>query len=96
MAYCLHKVGCKDCPEPKCTQTSGWTENFESSPIGLGLKITIAELNEKIALRKSKMSLNEAIEHAENVARTCDISACAEEHMQLAEWLKTLKRLTEG
>jgi hypothetical protein len=42
------------------------------------------------------MTLDEAIEHAEKVAETCDISACAEEHKQLVEWLKTLKQLTEG
>lgn len=34
------------------------------------------------------MTLDEAIEHAKEVARTCDDSQCAAEHMQLAEWLK--------
>jgi len=41
------------------------------------------------------MTLNEAIEHAENVAATCDISSCAEEHMQLVEWLKELRDLVQ-
>lgn len=41
-----------------------------------------------------KMTLAEAIEHAEIVAETCGISACAEEHKQLIEWLKQLRNLT--
>ena len=39
------------------------------------------------------MTLNEAIEHAEEVAHTCDDSQCAADHIQLAEWLRELKRL---
>ena len=42
------------------------------------------------------MTLDEAIKHAENVSETCDVSACAEEHMQLVEWLKQLKDLIGG
>ena len=38
------------------------------------------------------MTLDEAIEHAEEVATT-RCGECAEEHMQLAEWLRELKRL---
>ena len=40
------------------------------------------------------MTLDEAIEHCEEVAKiVCD--ECAEEHMQLAEWLRELKKLRE-
>ena len=35
------------------------------------------------------MTLDEAIKHAEE--KTCGNTACAEEHRQLAEWLKELK-----
>ena len=55
------------------------------------------------------MTLDEAIKHAEEVAnaneRLCetvhpamqlsDYGKCAEEHRQLAEWLKELKQLRE-
>lgn len=34
------------------------------------------------------MTLDEAIEHAKQVANTCDNSECAANHMQLAEWLR--------
>ena len=34
------------------------------------------------------MTIDEAIEHAKKVARTCDDSQCAADHMQLAEWLR--------
>ena len=37
------------------------------------------------------MTLNEAIRHAEEKA--CGNTGCAEEHRQLAEWLKELKEL---
>ena len=40
------------------------------------------------------MTLDEAIEHAEEIGNTC--SGCAEEHKQLTEWLKDYKRLLEG
>lgn len=40
------------------------------------------------------MTIDEAIIHAENVASKCTINCfCAEEHRQLAEWLKELKHL---
>lgn len=45
------------------------------------------------------MTLEEAIQHAEEVA--CDLEnkdkcdKCAAEHRQLAEWLKELKKLKE-
>lgn len=35
------------------------------------------------------MTIDEAIEHAEHVAASCD-GECAEEHRQLAEWLREL------
>ncbi len=38
------------------------------------------------------MTLDEAIEHAELVANNCE-GECSEEHRQLAEWLRELKRL---
>ena len=38
------------------------------------------------------MSIDEAIKHAEEVANS-SCEKCAEEHRQLAEWLKELKRL---
>ena len=54
------------------------------------------------------MTLDEAIKHAEEVANECTVyfrtsdnevtqipSQCAEEHRQLAEWLKELKRVRE-
>jgi len=47
------------------------------------------------------MTLDEAIEHAEQVAYARDYCrehpkcACAVEHRQLAEWLKELKALRE-
>lgn len=34
------------------------------------------------------MTIDEAIEHAKEVARTCDDDQCAAEHIQLAEWLR--------
>jgi len=34
------------------------------------------------------VTLDEAIEHAKEVARTCDDSQCAADHMQIAEWLR--------
>lgn len=38
------------------------------------------------------MTLDEAIEHARHVAEVvCD--GCAEDHLQLAEWLEEYKRL---
>ena len=42
------------------------------------------------------MTLDDAIKHAENVANRCTTNVyCAEEHRQLAEWLKELKRYRE-
>jgi hypothetical protein len=52
--YCLHKVGCKNCPEPQCTQKSGWEKGeLESSKTIFDLKNTMKELNEKIRRRRS-------------------------------------------
>lgn len=41
------------------------------------------------------MTLEEAIEHAKEVARTCDDGVCASEHAQLVEWLSLLKIYTD-
>ena len=41
------------------------------------------------------MTLDDAIEHAKEAARTCDDKACAAEHAQLAEWLSLLKVYTD-
>ena len=40
-----------------------------------------------------KMSLEDAIKHAEDKAKELGCCECAEEHKQLAEWLKELKDL---
>lgn len=40
------------------------------------------------------MTLEEAISHAEDVAKSA-CGKCAEEHRQLAEWLRELKKLRE-
>lgn len=40
------------------------------------------------------MTLDEAIEHCEEVSnRLCDV--CGQEHKQLAQWLKELKKYKE-
>lgn len=39
------------------------------------------------------MTLDEAIEHAQSVAETCDNTDCGENHRQLAAWLKDYKKL---
>ena len=43
------------------------------------------------------MTLDEAIKHAEEVANDMELCCkeCAEEHRQLAEWLKELKQYRE-
>lgn len=38
-----------------------------------------------------EMTLDEAILHCEEVASRCDSRKCADDHRQLAEWLKELK-----
>ena len=38
------------------------------------------------------MTLKEAIEHAEDTAKSAIGCECREEHRQLAEWLKILKK----
>ena len=47
----------------------------------------------------SKMTIDEAIQHCDYVADSdcygADQMACAEEHRQLAEWLRELKMLRE-
>jgi len=39
---------------------------------------------------KKMMNLQEAINHANEVAETCDNKECANEHKQLADWLTEL------
>ena len=39
------------------------------------------------------MTIDEAIRHCLNVAETCTVKACANDHRQLATWLKDYKRL---
>lgn len=39
------------------------------------------------------MTLDEAIEHCEEVAEETECKNCAKEHRQLANWLKELKQL---
>ena len=48
------------------------------------------------ANRGRQMTLDEAIEHAEEVARTCDDSQCAADHMQLAKWLRMTRGIDEA
>ena len=42
------------------------------------------------------MTLDEAIEHAKNVASTCDDEECAADHLQLANWLTDLRMHRES
>ena len=42
------------------------------------------------------MTLEEAIEHAEDTARSAIGCECREEHRQLAEWLRELKQRKEA
>lgn len=41
------------------------------------------------------MTLDQAIKHCYEVAEKEQCYACAEEHLQLAEWLEELKELRE-
>jgi hypothetical protein len=41
------------------------------------------------------MNLDEAIEHALDVAYSSECLECRKEHLQLAEWLKELKKRRE-
>ena len=41
------------------------------------------------------MTLNEAIEHCKEQAEKHGCDACGKEHIQLANWLIELKKLTE-
>ena len=42
------------------------------------------------------MTIQQAIEHCEEVARTCGIKDCEEEHLQLAAWLKELENYKQN
>lgn len=39
------------------------------------------------------MTLDEAIRHCKTMADTCTVKDCADEHRQLYQWLKLLKRI---
>lgn len=39
------------------------------------------------------MTLNEAIEHCKEIIKSNECEKCREQHKQLLEWLKELKRL---
>jgi len=40
--------------------------------------------------------LQQAIEHTQQVANSCTETDCAEDHQQLAEWLRELVKLRKG
>jgi hypothetical protein len=42
------------------------------------------------------MTIDEAIEHAKEVARTCDDFQCAADHTQLAKWLRQARGADEA
>lgn len=42
------------------------------------------------------MTIQQAIEHCEEVARTCGIKDCEEEHLQLADWLRELEKYKQN
>lgn len=42
-----------------------------------------------------EMTLDDAIEHCNDVANSCKNKSCANDHLQLAEWLMELKKLKE-
>lgn len=42
---------------------------------------------------EKKMDIDEAIKHCKEQAQVCSIKECAEDHLQLAEWLEELKFL---
>ena len=44
----------------------------------------------ELVLVRKPMTLHEAIEHAKEVANTCDDKVCAKDHKNLAEWLAEL------
>lgn len=46
-----------------------------------------------IIMKIINMTLDEAIKHCEEVYQECPNRGCAEDHKQLADWLKQLRRL---
>lgn len=42
------------------------------------------------------MTIDEAIERAEDVAKTCEDAGCAEFHAQIAEWLRKARDADEA
>ena len=83
-SYCgYYQIECHQCSARSCTAVEK-----ESVISNWNMRSTTE--------RKSKtMTLDEAIEHCEEVA-TKNCSECAEEHQQLANWLHTLKYLKEN
>lgn len=83
-SYCgYYQIECHQCSARSCTAVEK-----ESVISNWNMRSTTE--------RKSKtMTLDEAIEHCEEVA-TKNCSECAEERQQLANWLHTLKYLKEN
>lgn len=83
-SYCgYYQIECHQCSARSCTAVEK-----ESVISNWNMRSTTE--------RKSKtMTLDEAIEHCKEVA-TKNCSECAEEHKQLANWLRTLKYLEES
>ena len=83
-SYCgYYQIECHQCSARSCTAVEK-----ESVISNWNMRSTTE--------RKSKtMTLDEAIEHCKEVA-TKNCSECAEEHKQLANWLRTLKYLEEN
>lgn len=79
-----YMIFCQDCGVSACFADESETEEG-----------TVNMWNTRIAPERKPMTLDEAIEHCEEVA-TKNCSECAEEHKQLANWLRTLKYLEEN
>ena len=90
--YCVNCDGCYWTPkqEERGCKTCAYSEHGEDESFKCHAKGDCLN-HEKWA---SKMTLDEAIKHCEDVADSkCD--ECGVEHRQLAEWLKELKQLRE-
>lgn len=83
-SYCgYYQIECHQCSARSCMAVE------EESVISNWNMRSTTEIKSK------PMTLDEAIEHCEEVA-TKNCSECAEEHKQLANWLRTLKYLEEN
>ena len=47
-----------------------------------------------VKIKSNIMTLDEAIKHCEEISNGCD--KCADEHRQLADWLKELKNYRQN